>query len=84
MPPQKVRCGCMIGTQLATPWVSSQRVSGAQRTAAHDEGAVIEGSTTGAPASTATWATGGGGGELAGLWGPEQAVTTKATGTRRR
>lgn len=82
MPPQKVRCGCMIGTQLATPRVTSQRVSGAQRSAAHVEGAVTEDSTTGAPASATIG--GGGGGELAGVWLPEQAARTKATDTRGR
>ena len=73
MPPQKLRRGRMMGTQLATPWVSSQRVSGAHSTAAHAE-------TAGAPASITTGALGGGGGgvELAGVWLPEQATSTDA------
>jgi len=72
MPPQKLRRGRMMGTQLATPRVSSQRVSGAHSTAAHAE-------TAGAPASTTTGALGGGGGgELAGLWLPEQATSRDA------
>lgn len=71
MPPQKLRRGRMMGTQLATPWVSSQRVSGAHSTAAHAE-------TAGAPASTTTGALWGGGGELAGVWLPEQATSTDA------
>jgi hypothetical protein len=76
MPPQNARRGRMIGTQLATPWVSSQRVSGPHSTAAQADVRAA------APASVT--APTGGGDVGAGVGRPEQAAArTKTTDARR-
>lgn len=76
MPPQNARRGRMIGTQLATPWVSSQRVSGPHSTAAQADVRAA------APASVT--APTGGGDVGAGAGRPEQAAArTNTTDTRR-
>ena len=79
MPPQNARRGRMIGTQLATPWVSSQRVSGPHSTAAQAD------VRTAAPASeTAPTGSGALGDVGAGAGRPEQAAArTSTTDTRR-